>query len=57
MQYIQTVIVFLIVAGAAVYLIRRFYNNLKKRNSPSCGCGCTGCNDSHACEEIQQRPL
>lgn len=39
----QTAIVLVIVALAAVYLVRRFYNSVQKKSSPTCGCGCDGC--------------
>ncbi|MGD9368484.1 MAG: FeoB-associated Cys-rich membrane protein [Desulfobacteraceae bacterium] len=39
----QTAIVIGIVALAAFFMIRRFYNSVKKRSSSACGCGCSGC--------------
>jgi hypothetical protein len=44
MPSFQTIIAFLIVAGAAFFLVRRIYKSLKKSASASCGCGCSGCN-------------
>lgn len=52
MAYTQTIVVLLIVAGAAYYLIRRVYNSLKNRpDASSCGCNCTDCNALQNCEE------
>ena len=39
----QTLIVILIVALAAYYLIRRFYKSIHPSSPPACGCGCEGC--------------
>ena len=57
MAYIQTIIVMLIVAGAALFLVRRFYGKLKKGNaSPSCGCGCSGCQAAQSCQNPDDSP-
>jgi hypothetical protein len=46
----QTLIVILIVAIAAVLLIRKFLKNFKQEDA--CGCGCTSCPaDPASCEE------
>lgn len=42
----QTVIVILIVAVAAIYLFRRFYGSISKESQSTCGCGCDGCSPS-----------
>jgi len=55
MPQLQTIIVILIVACAAFYMIRRIYNSLKKSGSTSCNCGCSGCNVSQSCEELHPR--
>ncbi len=55
MPQLQTIIVILIVAGAAFYLGRRFFNSLKKSDSSACGCGCSGCNIAPTCEELHPR--
>ncbi len=57
MLQLQTIIVILIVACAAFYMIRRIYNSLKKGDSTACGgnCGCSGCNVSQSCEELHPR--
>lgn len=39
----QTVIVIGIVALAVFYMIRRFYNSVKKQSAFTCDCGCSGC--------------
>lgn len=54
----QLVIVTVIVAAAAFFLIRRFYNSVRKRSSPTCGCGCDGCVPSRkdTCGEIDHSP-
>lgn len=39
----QTAIVIIIVAVAAFFMIRRFYNSVKKQSASNCGCGCSGC--------------
>ncbi len=55
MPRLQTVIVILIVAGAAFWLARRFYNSLKKSDSSACGCGCSGCTVARSCEQLPPR--
>jgi hypothetical protein len=46
----QTVIVILIVAVAAAFLVRKFFKNVKREDT--CGCGCTSCpTDAASCEE------
>ena len=36
----QTIIVILIVAGAGLYVLRRFRRTLSPGKGSSCGCGC-----------------
>jgi hypothetical protein len=55
MPNFQTIAALLIVAGAAFFLVRRIHKGLKKSDSSSCGCGCSGCNASDDCEETQPR--
>jgi hypothetical protein len=55
MPQLQTILVILIVAGAAFYLVRRFYNSLKKSDSSACGCGCSGCDIARSCEDFDSR--
>jgi hypothetical protein len=46
----QTLIVILIVAIAAAFLIRKFLKNFKPEDT--CGCGCSSCPaDPASCEE------
>ena len=45
----QTAIVILIVAGAALYVGRVFYRGFKQKES--CACGCAGCDISDSCSE------
>ena len=45
----QTLIVILIVAVAAVYVGRIFYNGFKQKEG--CACGCTSCSISDSCSE------
>lgn len=53
----QTAIVIVIVAVAAFFMIRRFYNSVSvnKKNTSTCGCGCDGCspNQKDNCSEIE----
>lgn len=53
----QTAIVIIIVAAAAFYLIRRFYNSVKKSARPTCGCSCDGCSPAlkDNCTEIEDQ--
>lgn len=51
MFHIQSVVAFIIVAGAAFFLVRRIRNSLKKEGQPSCNCSCSGCEISNSCEE------
>ena len=55
MPDLQTLITSLILAGAAIFLVRRIYNNLKKSNSASCGCSCSGCNATPDCQDARMR--
>jgi hypothetical protein len=45
----QTLIVILIVAVAALYVGRVFYNGFKQKQG--CACGCTCCSISDSCSE------
>jgi hypothetical protein len=46
----QTLIVILIVAIAAAFLIRKFLKNFKQEDA--CGCGCASCpTDPASCED------
>ena len=51
----QTAIVIVIVALAAFYLVRRFYNTVQQKNASTCGCGCDGCSPDQKenCTEIE----
>ena len=53
----QTVIVIVIVAVAAFFMIRRFYNSFQKGHNSTCGCGCDGCAPSQKqnCAEIEDK--
>lgn len=55
----QTAIVVVIVALAALFLVRRFYNSVQKKNASTCGCGCDGCspNQKQNCAEIEDQTL
>ncbi|MEJ2154304.1 MAG: FeoB-associated Cys-rich membrane protein [Desulfobacteraceae bacterium] len=56
MQF-QTIIVIVIVAIAAFFMIRRFYNGIQKSSSSTCGCGCEGCAPSQKqnCTELEDK--
>jgi membrane protein implicated in regulation of membrane protease activity len=50
----QGILVALIVALAAAYLVRRFYRSYKAasgqaRSNEGCGCGCSGCEVAGTC--------
>jgi hypothetical protein len=48
----QTLIVILIVAIAAAFLIRNFLKKFKQEDQCGCGCGCAACpTDPISCEE------
>ena len=47
----ETGLVILIVAVAAVYVGRIFYNGFKKKDG--CACGCTCCSISDSCSESE----
>jgi hypothetical protein len=52
----QTLIVILIVAIAAAFLIRKFLKNFKQQEA--CGCGCTSCPaDPASCEENPEKEI
>jgi hypothetical protein len=55
----QTAIVVVIVVLAALFLARRFYNSVQKKNSSTCDCGCEGCSPNHKqnCPEIEDQTL
>ena len=42
----ETLIVILIVAAAAFYVGRIFYNGFKQKDGCACGCTCCGISDS-----------
>jgi hypothetical protein len=50
----EKIIVMLIISGAAVYLIRSFYNSLKKGG---CSCGCSSCNDTELCDKLPENRI
>jgi hypothetical protein len=54
----QTILVILIVAAAALFLIRRFYNRVAKAGRSTCGCECDGCspNQKDNCTENDPKP-
>ncbi|MFO7713543.1 FeoB-associated Cys-rich membrane protein [Desulfosarcina sp.] len=45
----ETLVVFLIVAVAGIYVGRIFYKGFKQKNG--CACGCTCCASSDSCGE------
>ncbi len=47
----QTLIVIVIVAIAAIYLGRRFYRSIKTPQANTCSCGCNGCTEVDSCEQ------
>lgn len=49
----QTALVILIVAAAAVYVGRVAYNGFMHKQD--CACGCTGCGIADTCTESQDR--
>jgi hypothetical protein len=57
MSSFQTIVTLLIVAGAAFYLVRRIYRNLKKDDPAPCGCGCSSCNVAQDCGDSQPREI
>jgi hypothetical protein len=54
----QTIIAILIIAAAAFFLIRRFYNSLRAKNQSTCGCGCDGCSPTQKenCSDMGNHP-
>ena len=46
----QNLIVAIIVALAAFYLLRRFIRSIKTVEEDACGCGCSTCPEMSACE-------
>lgn len=46
----QNLVVAIIVALAAVYVVRTFYKRLKKSNG--CSCGCSACGQQDHCDII-----
>jgi len=46
----ETLIVMLIIAAAAVYVGRVFYKGFNKKGG--CACGCTCCGISDACRDL-----
>ncbi|MCF8035936.1 MAG: FeoB-associated Cys-rich membrane protein [Desulfobacteraceae bacterium] len=46
---VQHIIVFMIVGASAFYMVRNLYRNFKGQQG--CGCGCSGCADTAACED------
>jgi hypothetical protein len=50
----QTTIVIIIVALAAIYLLRRIYLRLAKPAQTDCGCGCSDCATQHTCSQPEK---
>ena len=47
----ENLVVGVIVALAAYFMVRRVYRNIKAQNTSTCGCGCEGsCLETHTCE-------
>jgi len=46
----QTALVILIIAAAAIYVGRVFYKNFKQKENCACGCSCCGIADT--CSEL-----
>lgn len=46
----EAIIVSVIVATAAIYVLRLFYKGFKQ--DESCGCGCSGCSTKGTCDDI-----
>jgi hypothetical protein len=55
MPSFQTMVTLLIVAGAALFLVRRIYRSLKKDDPAPCGCGCSSCNAAQDCGDSQPK--
>lgn len=54
---VENIIIVIIVAWCAFYIIRKFYKQAKGGKS-SCGCGCTGCDEgSENLHTIQNGPV
>lgn len=51
----QTIIVIIIVAMAAAFLLRRFYKRMSKPAQTDCGCGCSGCAAQHECSAPEKK--
>jgi hypothetical protein len=53
----QTAIVAIIVALAAIYLVRRFYKSVQSSRTPGCAGGCSGCSQirDNTCSEPENR--
>jgi FeoB-associated Cys-rich membrane protein len=47
----DTFMVILIVGLAIFYVGRKFFSNLRKDSQPSCGCGCSACEDRSICTD------
>jgi uncharacterized membrane protein YuzA (DUF378 family) len=47
----ETVLIFIIVGFASVYLVRKFYRSLQKMQESQCGCGCTSCPKEQNCNK------
>lgn len=56
----ETFIVVIIVAIAAIYLVKRYLRIFRPREETSCDCGCSGCGQASTCtsdlKTIQPRP-
>jgi hypothetical protein len=54
----QEIVVGLLVAVSAVFIIRRFWNSFRsyKTNESSCSCGCTACSVGAVGTDCQTRP-
>jgi len=50
----QTLIVIVIVAMAAIYLGRRFYRSIKTAQASTCSCGCSECTEIASCDQAPE---
>jgi hypothetical protein len=53
----ETLLIFIIVGLASVYLAQKFYRSLQKNDAIQCGCGCTSCPREQDCEEPSPRAI
>lgn len=50
----QHILIIIIVALAAAFIIRRYYRSFKASQADPCSCGCTSCSTASSCDQVTE---